>query len=724
MSQLSIREVQIQKIRDTILSFIKDKKYTLITNINEIKTNTDSFSYICFCGQEKTRTLFNIKNCKGELNNPKYIPDCCIENGFALSIDPSKWYLDKSIKEYKDSNEVKWKRFQQYWISEKGIIIGSKGIPLETPNNEFKFSRKVYKLEVILAELFLSKEYSEKCKKFFPYFEDNIIDASKIRFKAFEDKESNIKVVKKTETKSANPKSRVANIEYYLAQEYKEHTEFENYMFFRDGTVIKKPFSKNKDYTFANITEENGFSVIRLVNRHRIDKIILLCFVPYHENLSYSDYNNITIRHIDGNMFNNALDNLEYYSKDNFIQERIDHSKRERIRLLHNRVREYISSRKATLITDINTIKTVRCEFEYKCACNNTFTKTIKAVSENGDTCNKCNVKALKSEIDNIELDFEKDGQIFKKFSYGWVSDKGKILNNLKKELSQNKGYIKIANTLYNIKKIISETFKIKYHELLGVGAFYLKTIDGTENYSVDNIYIWTNSKPDQQLIPDNIEINDFVEKNKTIGDTKYFFLQESQVPQNYKEFEGYRFYENGLIKVKNKNIYTYGRKTKNGYMEISIKKIYRVHRILCYLFHPIEGKTNLQDYPKILEVNHKDGNKCNNHYTNLEWTTKNENSRHAIESGLCGYTSPVNLFKIKENGEKEFIKYFPCISWAHKETKFSVSYIKKLADNLTNPYNEYTFEYAEKNQINVSESSSNEDLELVQFDSSDEEKE
>jgi choline dehydrogenase-like flavoprotein len=124
-------------------SFIKDKNYTLITNINEIKTNTDSFSYICFCGQERTRTLFNIKNCKGELNNPKYIPDCCIENGFALSIDSSKWHLDKSINEYKDSNEVKWKRFQQYWISEKGIIIGSKGIPLETHNNEFKFSRKV-----------------------------------------------------------------------------------------------------------------------------------------------------------------------------------------------------------------------------------------------------------------------------------------------------------------------------------------------------------------------------------------------------------------------------------------------------------------------------------------------------------------------------------------------------------------------------------------------------
>lgn len=44
-------------------------------------------------------------------------------------------------------------------------------------------------------------------------------------------------------------------------------------------------------------------------------------------------------------------------------------------------------------------------------------------------------------------------------------------------------------------------------------------------------------------------------------------------------------------------------------------------------------------------EVNHKDGNKDNNHYSNLEPATRMQNCRHAVESGLMKIRGEDNYF-------------------------------------------------------------------------------
>ena len=51
-------------------------------------------------------------------------------------------------------------------------------------------------------------------------------------------------------------------------------------------------------------------------------------------------------------------------------------------------------------------------------------------------------------------------------------------------------------------------------------------------------------------------------------------------------------------------------------------KRLYKIHRLVAIVFIP-----NTESKP---EVNHKDGNRGNNHVSNLEWCTKSENNQHS----------------------------------------------------------------------------------------------
>jgi hypothetical protein len=81
-----------------------------------------------------------------------------------------------------------------------------------------------------------------------------------------------------------------------------------------------------------------------------------------------------------------------------------------------------------------------------------------------------------------------------------------------------------------------------------------------------------------------------------------------------------------GIIKTLKPN------KTSKGYLHISlyknrISKTFKLHRIVAQNF--ISNPENK------LEVNHMDGNKLNNKIDNLEWNTRFENNKHAIDNKL-----------------------------------------------------------------------------------------
>ena len=86
----------------------------------------------------------------------------------------------------------------------------------------------------------------------------------------------------------------------------------------------------------------------------------------------------------------------------------------------------------------------------------------------------------------------------------------------------------------------------------------------------------------------------------------------------------------NGCRKIKGKILKP--KIDKYGYFRIGLtknnkQKFYQVHRLVAETFIP-----NPNNYPII---NHKDGDKQNNHISNLEWCTYSYNSQHAYNNGL-----------------------------------------------------------------------------------------
>ena len=107
--------------------------------------------------------------------------------------------------------------------------------------------------------------------------------------------------------------------------------------------------------------------------------------------------------------------------------------------------------------------------------------------------------------------------------------------------------------------------------------------------------------------------------------------------------------------------------KSNHGYAVISSSTY--VHRIVAKTFIPNpENKT---------DVNHKDGNKKNNHVDNLEWVTKSENTRHAYSTGLLKVvhseetkrkiSESLKKYKITDEHRKNLGK---CVRRAHELKK------------------------------------------------------
>lgn len=91
------------------------------------------------------------------------------------------------------------------------------------------------------------------------------------------------------------------------------------------------------------------------------------------------------------------------------------------------------------------------------------------------------------------------------------------------------------------------------------------------------------------------------------------------------------------------------------------------IHHLVAHHFVP-----NPNNYP---EINHDDGNKLNNWYWNLEWTTRSGNNLHAWKTGLNkGYDKSGTNNPKYRNGSRVLVNELKNCEWCNKE--FVAKYI------------------------------------------------
>lgn len=139
-------------------------------------------------------------------------------------------------------------------------------------------------------------------------------------------------------------------------------------------------------------------------------------------------------------------------------------------------------------------------------------------------------------------------------------------------------------------------------------------------------------------------------------------------------------------VKQKNRTYWVKGKELNHnidsgGYHRVGLslngkRKYESVHRLVGKLF--VENRDNKP------EINHIDGNKSNNHYSNLEWSTRSENIKHAVDNDLMTHlveNSKVQrkpVFKIDADGN-EF--HYNSLAEASKQDGISISYLSQIVN-------------------------------------------
>lgn len=353
-------------------------------------------------------------------------------------------------------------------------------------------------------------------------------------------------------------------------------------------------------------------------------------------------------------------------------------TKETRVHLTDEQIRDLLLEQNCKVLSE-EKIKRQDQKITYQCnKCGTTYERTLKSIKKDG----VCKVCKKVDKVENVEEKLQEisdNGEEWVKYNNFYFSSLGNAYSPYGHKLNlDNKGRYYYEGKMTYASHLIAKAFKIKDYELIGKKV--VTHLDGNiANNSVSNLKVISRSDVNSENGKKSRKSALFNIKKKWKPDDKMFKNMEYKT---IPEFGTYvKIYKNGEI-CNGINFFTYSiTKEKGSHQYFSFIRDgvrYKVHRIVCYAFHPIKGKTKFDDYND-LEINHKNGVTTDNNEDNLEWVTHSENMKHAYDNKLNNKTREVLQYDKKGKLIKEYIS----IAEASRQTEEKEWTIRKCCQEI-----------------------------------------
>jgi hypothetical protein len=142
---------------------------------------------------------------------------------------------------------------------------------------------------------------------------------------------------------------------------------------------------------------------------------------------------------------------------------------------------------------------------------------------------------------------------------------------------------------------------------------------------------------------------------------------------ESIKDYPDYQVSNSGKVYSLKNNMELKGQVERSGYRLV---KLFINGKAKSWMIHRLVANAFMDNWNNKSQVNHKDGNKQNNYFLNLEWVTASENQLHAIKEGLVRHCEGETHFncKLSSNDDAEIAELYKTQSQVQIAKMYEIS--------------------------------------------------